>query len=75
MEEVERMKTVLMIKGTHCASCKALIEDVCRELPGVTGCTADFKTGKTLIEHDKELEMKRLKKDIESLGSYKVEGK
>jgi len=41
VEEVERMKTVLIIKGTHCASCKALIEDVCRELPGVTGCTVE----------------------------------
>ena len=75
MEEVERMKTTMTIKGTHCASCKALIEDVCKELDGVTGCTVDYKTGKTLIEHDKELDMKRLKKEIESLGDYKVEGK
>ena len=30
------MKTTLTIKGTHCNSCKALIEDVCKEILGKT---------------------------------------
>ncbi len=61
-----------MVKGTHCASCKALIEDVCKETEGVTSCTVDFKTGKTVIEHTRLIDMAKLKKEIESLGEYKV---
>jgi copper chaperone CopZ len=68
------MKTVLTIKGTHCASCKALIEEVCREVPGVTACTVDFKTGKAVIEHAASLDLMRVKKEIDSLGPYKVVG-
>ena len=67
------MKTVLTVKGTHCTSCKELIEEVAKEMPGVTSAIVDFKTGKTVIEHDKPLDMKKLKKEIEALGdSYKV---
>ena len=66
------MKTTFIVKGTHCESCKALIEDVCKEQAGVTSCTADFKTGKVNIEHSKRLDMKAIKKEIESLGEYKV---
>ena len=66
------MKTTFTVEGTHCASCKALIEDVCKELPGVTSCVADFKTGKTVVEHTAPLDMKKIKKEIESLGKYKI---
>lgn len=66
------MKTTITIKGTHCESCKALIEDVCKEIPGIISCNVDYKTGKTIIEHDEELDWKKFKKEIESLGEYKV---
>lgn len=67
------MKTALTVKGTHCPSCKALIEDVCKDISGVTTCTADYKTGKVEIEHTGKLDMGKIKKEIESLGEYKVE--
>lgn len=67
------MKTTITIKGTHCASCKALIEDVCKETEGVLACEVDFKTGKTIIEHDEKLNWDKLKKEIEGLADYKVE--
>lgn len=66
------MKTNFIVKGTHCESCKALIEDVCKEIDGVTSCTANFKTGKVEVEHSKQLDMKALKKEIEGLGEYNV---
>ncbi|MDP3698965.1 MAG: heavy metal-associated domain-containing protein [Nanoarchaeota archaeon] len=67
-----KMKTIVTIKGTHCQSCKLLIEEACSEMPGVKSCTVDFKTGKTVIEHDGKLDLKKLKKVIEGLGEYKV---
>ena len=67
------MKTILTIKGTHCASCKALIEDVCQDDTSVSSCIVDFKTGRTEIEHSAEFKLDVLKKEIESVGSYKVE--
>lgn len=67
------MKTTLTVKGTHCNSCKALIEDVCTEIPGINSCNVDFKTGITEVEHEENLDWKKFKKDVESLGEYKVE--
>lgn len=66
------MKKIIQIKGTNCRSCKALIEDVCKEVDGVLACNVDFKTGKTEIEYDNRLEWNKLKVEIESFGVYKV---
>lgn len=67
------MKTTLTIKGTHCNACKALIEDVCSEINGIHSCKVDFSTGKTEIEHDENVDWEKLKKEVESVGEYKVE--
>lgn len=69
----QNMKTKITIKGTHCVSCKALIEDVCKDVKGVNSCTVDFKTGETEIGHDNNFEWQKLKQEIESLGQYKLE--
>jgi copper chaperone CopZ len=67
------MKTTLTIKGTHCNSCKVLIEDVCKETPGINSCNVEFKTGVTEIEHEENVDWQKFKKEVESLGEYKVE--
>lgn len=67
------MKTTLIIKGTHCASCKALIEDVCGEIEGIRSCVVDFKTGATEIEYDENVDWKKFKKKIEGVNDYRVE--
>lgn len=67
------MKTALTIKGTHCVSCKTLIEDVCTEIPGISSCNVDFKTGITEIDHEENVDWQKFKREVESLGEYKVE--
>jgi len=67
------MKTALTIKGTHCNACKILIEDVAKEIPGVIMCDVDYASGKTLIEHNENIDWKKLKKEIENLGNYMIE--
>lgn len=67
------MKTVIMIKGTHCASCKALIEDICKDVTGITACAVDFASGRTTIEHEANADWQALKHDVESVGQYTVE--
>lgn len=66
------MKTTIMVKGTHCESCKAIIEDVSSETAGIKSAKADFKTGKVDIEHDGNVDWQKFKKEIESLGEYEV---
>ncbi len=66
------MKTIITIQGTHCESCKALIEDVCSEIAGMQSCFVDFKSGRTEIEHDQNFDWVAFKKEIESLGPYKI---
>lgn len=67
------MKTIFTVRGTHCASCKALIEDVCTEIPGISSCSVDFRTGMTEIEHEENIDWQKFKKEIEGLGNYNVE--
>ena len=67
------MKTIITIQGTHCKACKALIEDVCSDFKGIASCSVDFATGKTDIEHTDGLNWEELKREIESVGDYKVE--
>ncbi|MBS3168548.1 cation transporter [Candidatus Woesearchaeota archaeon] len=67
------METKLKIKGTHCNSCKILIEDVCSEFPEIKSSNMDLKKEELTIIHDKKVDVKKLKKEIESLGDYKVE--
>lgn len=67
------MKINFHIKGTHCQSCKLLIEDVCRDLPEVTACTVNAETGDAELEYTEGLDLGLVKKEIEALGSYTVE--
>lgn len=67
------MKTILTIKGTHCNACKTLIEEICKEVPGISSCTVDFKTGITAIEHAENVNWEKFKKEVENLGQYTVE--
>ena len=66
------MQTKITIQGTHCNACKALIEDVCKDIKGVTSCDVNFQTGETLVEYDETLDWQEFKKEVEGLGQYKV---
>ncbi len=67
------MTTTLKITGMHCASCKALIEDVCGEVKGVRSCTVDPDTGIATVDHDETLDPALLAKEIRALGDYGAE--
>lgn len=66
------MKTTFAIKGMHCTSCKALIEDVVSEIPGVASCAVDVEAERADVEHDDSFDPERMRKDIEALGDYRV---
>jgi copper chaperone CopZ len=66
------MQTTLIIKGTHCKSCKILIEDVCKEIKGAKACTVNFENGETNIKHDESFDWQAFKKEVEGLGNYTV---
>ena len=66
------MRRAITIQGTHCPSCKSLIEEVSQDIPGVVSTNVDFKTGQTVIEYDQRLDWNRLKQEIENLGEYQV---
>ena len=66
------MKTEFIIAGFHCKSCEMLIKDVCSDFKEIISCRVDVKTGKVIIGHEPELNFSQLKKEIESLGDYRV---
>ncbi|MBI2572517.1 heavy-metal-associated domain-containing protein [Candidatus Woesearchaeota archaeon] len=65
-------KTTISVQGTHCQSCKMLIEDVLSEISGIKSSSVDFKTGKVVIEYEGKLDTAKVKKEIEAIGKYKV---
>lgn len=65
--------TTITIEGTHCNACKLLVEDVCGDFREIASCSVNYETGVTEIEHTEQLIWKDLKKEIESLGDYKIE--
>lgn len=67
------MKTIIEIKGLHCASCKALIEDVAKDVKGVVACEVDFEAGTASIEHTDEFKVSEFAAEVAKLGDgYKV---
>ena len=68
------MKKVITIKGMHCASCKAVIEEVANETKGITGCVVDVAKGTATISYEGSVDWNALKKEIQGLGDYRVQG-
>jgi copper chaperone CopZ len=66
------MITTITITGMHCASCKALLEDVIGDVPGVTRCTVDSEKSTGTIEHDDTFTPENLEQAISELGTYTV---
>lgn len=66
------MKTMLVIKGTHCPACKALIEDVATEIPGLISCQVNYQTGHTEIEHQPPFSLLQFQNEVQKLGNYEV---
>ncbi len=66
------MQTTITIQGTHCNACKALIEDVAKDIKGIQSCAVDFATGKTEIEYESDAALDNFAKEVGTLGNYKV---
>lgn len=67
------MKTIITISGTHCRSCKLLIEDVCGDIAGIRSCSVNYETGETVIEYDPVINWEIVKKEINGFGQYRVD--
>jgi len=66
-------KKIFPIVGMHCASCKALIEDVVSELDGVQEVKVNYATEKMTVEYDETiLSIEDLKHAVASAGSYQL---
>ncbi|MBP7967373.1 heavy metal translocating P-type ATPase, partial [Candidatus Woesebacteria bacterium] len=66
-------KQIFPIVGMHCASCKALIESVVQEVPGVQKVMVNFAAEKMSIEYDEtQVTIADLKKAVASAGTYQL---
>lgn len=66
------MKKTITVQGTHCNACKALIEDIAKDIKGIQSCVVDFATGKTEIEYKSDADLEKFANEINALGNYKV---
>lgn len=66
-------KTTFPIIGMHCASCKALIEEVVGDTKGISSVKVNYATEKMTVEYDEtKLTIDDLKQAVASAGSYKL---
>ena len=63
----------IAIRGMHCASCKALIEDVCKDIPGIISCDVAQEQGAASLTHNGTVTFARVKQELENLGDYSVD--
>lgn len=57
----------------HCSSCKEVIEDVCRDILGITSCSVDVEAGELRVEYEHGDNLVALKKEVDAIGHYVVE--
>ena len=67
------IRKIFPIVGMHCASCKALIEDVVHDVPGVHHVVVNFAAEKMSVEYDEtSVSIEDLKKAVASAGTYQL---
>jgi Cu+-exporting ATPase len=67
-------KTIIRIKGIHCASCVRTIENTLRRTPGVLDAKVNFASGRALVEYDsEETDLLQINKVISEIGYEPVE--
>lgn len=57
----------IFITGTNCHACKKLIEKRILTISDVVGVDVDFKTGKTLINVNRQIDKSEINKTLEGL--------
>lgn len=67
------MHKAFVIAGTHCAGCKGLLEDVIKDVPGVTSVTVNAENGQTELDFEDSMDWETLKAEVASAGHYHVQ--
>ncbi len=60
---------IFKVKGMHCVSCKNLIEDAAREVPGVEKAMVNPEASVLTIEHGNAFDAAALVRMIRDLGA------
>lgn len=71
LKEEPQMKTVILVNGMMCGHCKAMVEKVCKAVPGVTDAEVDLQAKNVTVTG--EADVSALKKAITDAG-YEVVG-
>ena len=69
IEEEKKMETVIKVEGMMCPHCKAMVEKVCKAVPGTTDAVVDLQAKNVTVQGDADVAA--LKKAIVDAG-YEV---
>ncbi len=62
------MTTTVNIKGMSCNHCVMAVSQALKQMSGVRAVDVDLENGKATIEHEKAMDMSRVKEIIEKAG-------
>ena len=71
LKQIQYQKTFL-VQGMHCDHCKARVEEVVNDIPGVAG-RADYKKGELVVSYEKEVSDSLIQSRLQRAG-YPVTG-
>ncbi len=71
IEEEPKMETVIKVEGMMCPHCKAMVEKVCKAVPGATDAVVDLQAKNVTVQGSADLDA--LKKAIVDAGYEVVE--
>ena len=61
-------KSILNVKGMHCASCVLTVEKAIKKVKNVKTANVNLATEKATIEHDGNLDFNLVKKEVQKSG-------
>jgi len=66
------MKKTFPIVGMHCAGCAGNLTKAIKKVPGVIDAQVTYATDKASIEYGEQIDWKKLKAAVESVGKYQI---
>ena len=69
IQEVPQMKQIIKVEGMMCPHCKARVESVCKEIPGVSDAVADLQLKQVTVTGDAD---RQLLADAITKAGYEV---
>lgn len=69
----KKKRKIIQIEGMHCIHCAKKVEEALQSLEEIKKVKVNLKTQEALIQFDQDIDEKKIKEKIESLGYHVIQ--